>query len=179
VKARVHGLLAGFASPDDLLHAARKLRECGYRSLDAFTPFPIEDLPEAIGYGKTRMSLIVLIGGILGCFIGFGMQYYFMAVDYKINVGGRPYNSWPMFIPITFELTVLFASLAAFFGFLIVNGFPRYSHPVFSAPDFKRAYQDTFFLCLLSDDPLFDDLQVRKLLNELHPVSISELEEQT
>ena len=163
----IYGLLAEFEKPDDILAAARKAYEAGYRRMDAFTPFPIEELSEAIGFHHTRLPLIVLIGGITGCLVGFFMQYWIHVIDYPLNIGGRPLNSWPAFIPVTFEMTILFAAFSAVLGMLALNGLPRPHHPLFNAPSFKLASQDRFFLCIQSKDPEFDRKKTRQFLENL------------
>lgn len=152
----VYGLMAEFSNEESLLRAARRAYEAGYRRMDAYSPLPIDGLAAALGFRHTRVPLIVLIGGILGCLGGFALQYWISAVDYPINVGGRPYNSWPSFIPVTFELTILVAAFAALLGMLALNGLPMPYHPVFNVPRFAQATRDRFFLCIEAADPKFD-----------------------
>lgn len=171
----LYGLMAEFDNPTDLVAAAREAYEAGYRKINGYSPFPIEALQEAIGFHKTGMPLIVLIGGIVGAVLGYGMQYYLAAVDYPLNVGGRPNHSWPSFIPITFEMTVLCAALAAIFGMLALNGLPQPYHPVFNAPDFELASRDRFFLAIEAKDPLFEyekTLEFMKSLNAREVVDV-------
>ncbi len=172
----MYGLLAEFEEPEALLEAARRAYEAGFRKLDAYSPFPLEGLAESIGVRRTRVSLIVLIGGILGCLTGFGLQYWISVIDYPLNVGGRPYNSWPSFIPVTFELTVLFAATAAVVGMLALNGLPMPYHPVFNVPRFALASRDRFFLCIESADAKFDAAATRQFLESLHAHEVSEVE---
>jgi hypothetical protein len=171
----LYGLMAEFESADALLEAARKAREAGYRRLDAYTPFPVEGLADAIGFHTTRVPLIVLIGGLIGCFGGFFLQYYPNVIGYPLNIGGKPYDSWPSFIPITFELTILCAALSAVFGMLALNGFPKPYHPVFNAPRFGLASQNRFFLTLEARDPKFDAEKTRQFLTELKAFEVSEV----
>ncbi|MGO9096474.1 MAG: DUF3341 domain-containing protein [Bryobacteraceae bacterium] len=172
----MYGLLAEFEEPETLLEAARRAYEAGYRKLDAYSPFPLEGLAESIGARRTRVSLIVLMGGILGCLTGFGLQYWISVIDYPLNVGGRPYNSWPSFIPVTFELTVLFAATAAVVGMLALNGLPMPYHPVFNVPRFALASRDRFFLCIESADAKFDAAATRQFLESLHAHEVTEVE---
>ncbi len=174
--SRLYGLMAEFDSPAALVAAARRTREDGYREFDAYTPFPIEELHEAMHAHKTAVPLLVLIGGIVGCLIGFGLQDWVSAFAYPLNVGGRPYHSWPSFIPVTFELTVLFASLTAVFGMLALNRLPKPYHPVFNAPRFELATRDRFFLCIESADAKFDAAATRKFLLSLGPREVTDVE---
>lgn len=146
------GIVAEFDTPGEVLDAARKAHHAGFRRLDAYAPYAVEGLSEAIGFKRTRVSLIVLIGGITGGLTGFGMQCYSAIISYPLNVGGRPFFSWPAFIPITFELTVLFAALAGFFGVLVLNGLPRPHHPIFNTPHFAERNSSHFYLCILAED---------------------------
>src|SRR5574341_1362182 len=160
--------MAEFDNPNDLVAAAKKAYEAGYRRMDAYTPMPVHGLAEALGSHSTKVPLIVLLGGLLGCGAGFGMLYVIETIVYPMNVGGRPYNSWPAFIPITFETTVLFAALAAVLGMLALNGLPQPYHPVFNAPRFALASRDRFFLCIEARDPKFELNATRKFLEEQH-----------
>lgn len=165
----VFGLMAEFRGPEALVAAAHRAREGGYRKMDAYTPFPVEGLAEALGVRHTRVPLYVLIGGILGGAGGFFMQYYAAVLGYPLNIGGRPLNSWPAFIPITFELTILAAGLTAVISMIVMNGLPQPYHPVFNAPGFERASSDRFFLCIESGDPNFDPETTRSFLEGLKP----------
>jgi len=162
-----YGLLAEFTDTDTLIEAARLLTEKGYTKVEAYSPFPIEGLADALNFKKTRLPILVLAGGIIGCIGGYAMQYFIAAVAYPINIGGRPYNSWPLFIPVTFECMILLASLTAVFGMLALNGLPRPYHPLFAIPQFDRASTDAYFIGVQSIDPLFDLEETAKLLREL------------
>ena len=169
---RVYGLLAEFRQPEDLLKATEATRAAGFRRIDAYTPFPVHGLSEAIGLRSTRLPMVVLIGGILGALIGFGMQYGYEVVHYPMNVGGRPHNSWPSFIVITFEMTILCASLSCVLGMLALNGLPQPYHPLFNIPSFELASRSHFFLCIEARDPKFDLDDTRRFLEGLQPLAI-------
>ena len=171
-----YGIMAEFDSVHTLLAAAHRTREAGYKKIDAYSPFPIEGLAEAIGFHRTRLPLIVLCGGIVGGCAGFFLQYYGAVISYPVNVGGRPLNSWPAFIPITFELTILCAAAAAVFGMLALNGLPTPYHPVFNVRRFALASRDRFFLCIKERDPLFDREKTRQFLETLTTREVSEIE---
>jgi hypothetical protein len=164
----LYGFLAEFDTPANLLDAARRAYASGYRRLDAFSPLPIEGLAEAIGFTRSRVPALTLMGGIIGGLIGFGVQYYSSVVSYPLNVGGRPLNSWPSFVPITFELTILGAALVCVFGMFALNGLPTPYHPVFNVPRFALASRDRFFLCVKARDPRFDPVETRKFLEALN-----------
>ena len=172
----LYGLMAEFVDDEQVVNAARRAHELGYRHMDAYTPFPVEDLPEALGCQRTAVPLIVLIGGLAGACGGYFMEWYSMAVDYPLNIGGRPLNSWPAYIPITFELMVLCASISAVLGMLALNHLPQPHHPVFNVPEFERASTDRFFLCIEAADPKFDLLGTRQFLESLKPEIIREVE---
>jgi hypothetical protein len=171
----IYGILAEFDSPTDLVDAARRTTNAGYKKIDAYSPFPIEELAEAIGFHRNGVPLVVLIGGLLGCFGGYLMQYWIAVISYPINIGGRPYNSWPAFIVVTFEMTILVAGLAAVFGMLALNGLPMPYHPVFNVPRFAFATRDRFFLIIFSSDAKYDPVKTRQFLENLEPRSISEV----
>ena len=171
----IHGLMAEFDSPTELVLAARRAHDEGYRKMDAYTPFPIEELSDAIGFRHTRLPLVVLIGGILGCLGGYGLQYWVSAIEYPLNVGGRPYNSWPSFIPVTFETTVLVAAVSAVLGMLALNGLPMPYHPVFNVKSFALASKDKFFLCIEAEDPKYDRAATEHFLKTLRPREIAEV----
>ncbi len=171
----LHGLMAEFEKHEPLIEAARRAHKAGYRRMDAYTPFPVEGLAEALGRDATAVPAIVLAGGIIGGCSGYFMEWYAMAVDYPINVAGRPLNSWPAFVPVTFELTVLGAALAALAAVLILNRLPEPHHPAFNAPGFERASSDRFFLCIEAKDPRFDETDTRRFLEGLNPLRVTEV----
>ena len=171
----IYGILAEFDSPTDLVDAARRTTNAGYKKIDAYSPFPIEELAEAIGFHNNGVPLVVLFGGLLGCVGGYLLQYWIAAISYPINIGGRPYNSWPAFIVVTFEMTILVAGLAAVFGMLALNGLPMPYHPAFNVPRFAFATRDRFFLIIFSSDVKYDPVETRRFLENLEPRSISEV----
>lgn len=171
----IYGLLAEFESATQLVAAARGVREAGFTHTDAFSPFPIEGLAEELGARTTRLPLIVLAGGVIGCIGGYLMQYIPSVLQYPLNVGGRPFHSWPAFIPVTFELTILGAALAAVLGMLALNGLPMPYHPVFHVPRFALATRDRFFLCIQATDPRFDLAGVTELLRSLGAREVNEV----
>jgi hypothetical protein len=168
--------MAQFNSPSTLVAAARETYAAGYRRINGYSPFPIEELSDAIGFKRTTLPLIVLAGGIIGAVGGFFMQYWMEVIDYPINVGGKPFNSWPAFIPITFECTVLCAALAAVFGMLALNKLPQPYHPVFNAPNFALATRDSFFLVIEANDPKFDHDEAMRFLKSLEAREVNDVE---
>lgn len=166
------GLLAEFGDTGALIAAARELHARGYRRIEAYTPFPVEGLAEAVGFPRTRLPWVVLCGALLGMVIGYGLQYWTTVIQYPLNIGGRPLHSWPAFIPVTFEVTILTAALFAVLGMLGLNGLPRPHHPLFNISDFDRASRDAYFLWILSQDPLFHEQTTRELLNELQALKV-------
>jgi hypothetical protein len=172
---RLYGLMAEFERPEALLEAAHATRNAGYTRLDAYTPFPVKGLPDAIGFRRNRLPLIVLVGGLVGGSVAYFMQWYPNVVSYPLNVGGRPLHSWPSFVPITFELTVLFATFAALIGMLVLNGLPKLYHPTFNVPAFARASQDRFFLCIKAGDEQFDPDETARFLSEQQAVAVHEV----
>ena len=175
--AAIYGLMAEFDDPNALVAATSRAYREGYRRMDAYSPFPIEELHEALGGHHTRLPLIVLIGGILGCIGGYALQYWVSAVAYPINVGGRPYHSWPAFIPVTFECTILAAALSAVLGMVALNGLPMPYPPVFNVPRFALASRNRFFLCVEAKDPKFDLERTRRFLETLNPREVTTVAE--
>jgi hypothetical protein len=173
----IYGLLAEFETPEEILAASHRAREAGYRQFDAYSPIPVEGLAEAVGFDWTALPSLVLCGGILGGCTGFAMCYYANVISYPWNIGGKPPNSWPMWIAITFELTILGASLCAVLGMLALNGLPQPYHPLFNAERFALASTDRFFVCITADDKKFDLVQTRAFLETLHPHGVVEVEE--
>jgi hypothetical protein len=172
----LYGVMAQFDNPTDLVAAARETYAAGYRRINGYSPFPIEELSEAIGFTHTSLPLIVLVGGIIGALGGFFMQYWMEVIDYPINVGGKPFNSWPAFIPITFECTVLAAAFAAVLGMLALNKLPQPYHPVFNAPNFALATRDSFFLVIESKDPKFEHDEAMRFLKSLEARDVCDVE---
>jgi len=170
------GLMAEFDSADHLLEATVRTTAAGYKRVEAYSPFPIEGLAEAIGF-HTRLPLIVLIAGIIGALSGFLLQYWISVIDYPLNVGGRPLNSWPSFIPVTFEMTILVAGLTAVIAMIALNGLPMPYHPVFNVPRFELASNDRFFLSIEAADPQFQLNGTRSFLEGLGAKGVYEIEE--
>ncbi len=175
-ESTLHGLMAEFERPQDLLAATRTAREAGYRAIDAYSPFPVEGLAELLHTHKNRLPKLVLVGGGVGAVVGFAFQYYAAVIDYPLNIGGRPFNSWPSFIPITFEVTILIAAFVAVLGMFALNGLPQPYHPVFNVDRFSRASRDRFFLCIETKDSKFDLMHTKKFLEGLKPLGVYEVE---
>jgi hypothetical protein len=171
----LYGLMAEFDTPDGLVHATEQARLAGYRKMDAYSPIPIEELSEALGLPPTRLPKLVFLGGLLGGLGGYSLEYWTQAIAYPLNIGGRPFHSWPQFIPVTFETTVLGAALACFIGMWALNKMPQPYHPVFNVPEFARASTDRFFLCIEAADPKFDKQATADFLKGLHPLGVSEV----
>ena len=177
-RSPLHGVMGEFETPEQLLAAARGARDAGYKHVDAYTPFPIEGLAHAIGFRRTLVPFITLMGGIMGGLGGFGLQYWCSAITYPMNIGGRSLNSWPAFIPVTFELTVLGASICSVVGMLALNRLPQPYHPVFSVERFAHASTDRFFLCIEARDPKFDLAETSRFLQSLHAVHVTEVKDE-
>jgi hypothetical protein len=174
---RLHGLMAEFHAPADVVAAAEATHAAGYRRVEAYSPYPIEALTEALHLHHSRLPLLVLIGGVVGGLAGYGLQYWASVIEYPMNVGGRPFHSWPAFVVPAFETTILFAALTAVLGMLALNGLPEPYHPVFNVPSFVLATRDRFFLAIESRDPRFDEVETRRFLEGLSGVTaVAEVE---
>jgi Alternative complex III, ActD subunit len=171
----LYGLVAEFETPTELVNACKAAYAEGYREMDAYSPFPIEEASEAIGFHKSAVPLITLIGGILGGVSGFALQYWINVISYPLNIGGKPYDSWPAFIVPTFEMTILFAGVIGMFGMFALNGLPRPYHPLFHVEQFSKVTRNRFFLCVEAIDPKFDLAGTQEFMQRLKPLSISEV----
>jgi hypothetical protein len=176
VQQAVHGIMAEFRTPAAVVVAASRVREAGYTRVEAYSPYPLEELSHALGLRRSLMPKLVLAGGVMGLVGGYGLTYWTSVIEYPMNIGGRPFHAWPSFIIPTFETTILFAALAAVFGMLALNGLPRPYHPVFNVARFEAASQDRFFLCVESDDPRFDRETTRQFLETLGADDVTEVE---
>jgi len=174
-KTGLYGLMAEFDDPTDVVHAAQRVYDEGYREIDAYSPYPIEELSDALGFHTNRVPLIVLIGGLLGATGGAALCYWVSTTAYPLNIGGRPFNSWPAFIPVAYECTILLAALSAVLGMILLNGLPQPYHPVFNAPRFELASRDHFFLCIESADPKFNLPATRAFLETLGARNVAEV----
>jgi hypothetical protein len=172
----IYGVMAEFDDPNAVVAAARKTYAAGYRRINAYSPYPVEELSEAIGFHKNMVPRTVFICGLLGCIGGFALQIWTNAMAYPLNVGGRPLVSWPAMIPVAFECTILLAAFGAFLGNILMNRLPQPYHPVFNVPGFARASVDRFFLCIKSDDPKFNDAEARAFLASLGAKEVSDVE---
>ena len=172
----LYGLMAEFENPSDLVRAAHEARAAGYRKLDAYTPYPVEELNEALAIHDRKLPVLVLIGGILGAISGYALCYWCSVVEYPLNVGGKPFHSAPAFIVPTFEMTILFAAFFAVLGLLGLTGLPQPYHPLFHTPRFSLAARDRFFLCIESADPLYDHDETWAFLTRLGPRVVMDVE---
>lgn len=168
----LYGVVAEFADANAILSAATKAHEAGYRTMDAYSPVPVHGLDEALGRKRSKLAWMVFCGGLTGCLAGFGMQVWMAHIDYPWNVGGRPTFSWPAFIPVTFECTILFSAITAVFGMFGLNGLPRPHHPIFNTPNFDRSTLDHYFLCIEAKDARFDEGAVTEFLKGLGPEAV-------
>ncbi len=173
-KESIFGFMAEFDDAHVLANACAKARSAGYELIEAYMPHPVEEVIHALGY-KNRLAAMIFCGGLTGSICGFALQYWVCAVTYPINIGGRPYNSWPSFIVITFEMTVLFSALTAVFGMLALNGFPEPYHPVFNVPGFELASRNRFFLTIESKDSRFDPVETKKFMQSLSALRVEEV----
>ncbi len=171
----LYGYMAEFEDSKTLVRAAERAKEAGYSRMEAYSPMPIHGISEALGQPPSRLPWAVFLGGLLGASGGYLLQYWTSAVDYPINIGGRPLNSWPAFIPVTFECAILFAALTAVFGMFILNGLPKPHHPVFNVEAFSRASVDRFFLCIETEDPKFDAAQTKRFLQNLGATAVCDV----
>lgn len=172
-----YGLLAMFETGDQMSHAIEKAVAAGYTHLDGFSPYPVGEAADALKFPKSEMGPVMFIGGLTGVCSGFIMQYWANTWGYSLNIGGRPYFSWPSFVPVTFEMMVLTTALTGLFGLLAICGLPRYNHPLFNSKNFERATKDRFFVCIEASDPKFNLAETRAFINSLHPVSVEEVME--
>jgi hypothetical protein len=165
----IHGLMAEFRTPHEVIEAAHKVHAAGYRVVDGYSPYPIEELSHALGIHHSPLTRLVLFGGITGLLAGWGLEYWASVIEYPMNIGGRPFHSWPAFIVPAYETTILFAAGTAVLGMLALNGLPEPYHPVFNVPEFALASRDKFFICIEARDPKFDRVETRKFLETLTP----------
>jgi hypothetical protein len=176
-KSTLYGIVAEFLTPEEILDAAERTREAGYTRIDAYTPFPVHGLDDAIKFFDPRIKWMIFFAGLFGGAAGLAFIYFTAVIDYPLNVGGRPLFSWPSFVPVTFECTILFASLTAFFGMLALNGLPKPFHPIFDAERFDLASQTSFFLCIESQDPMFDPAKTKEFMQGLGAHNVCEVAE--
>ncbi|HEX3100583.1 MAG TPA: DUF3341 domain-containing protein [Pyrinomonadaceae bacterium] len=174
---KLHGIMAEFDTPTQLVDAARKVRDAGYVKTDAFSPFPLHEIDEALGIKRSILPYLIFVGGITGLMSGLGLTYFVHVIDWPIIVGGRPHFSLPAFIPPMFELTVLFAAFVAVFGMLFLNGLPSPYHPVFNVPRFALATREKFFLIIESADPKYDYRGTKSFMESLGPQEVFDVEE--
>jgi len=176
-RPKTHGLAAEFDDCEQLMEAARMTREAGYKQIDAYTPFPVEGLADVLGNRDDRVPWVVFLGGVFGAVFGFVMQWYITAYEYPLNVGGRPFVSWPSYIPITFECMVFCAAFGAVIGMLAMNGLPRPYHPIFNLERFRLASEDRFFLCIEAGDKLYEKEKTKQFLASLGAKAVTEVDE--
>jgi hypothetical protein len=174
---KLYGIMAEFDTPTDLVDAARRVRDAGYTKTDAFSPFPLHEIDEALGIKRSVLPYLILAGGLTGMFSGFALEYFIHVIDFPIIVGGRPHFSLPAFIPPAYELTILFSAFTAVFGMLFLNGLPRPYHPVFNVPRFALATREKFFLLIEAADPTYDEAEVRAFMESLGGQEVFDVEE--
>lgn len=174
---KLYGLIADFPDSDSLVAATRQVSAAGYKHVDTHTPYPVGETADALGFPKSEMGVVMFVGGLVGATGGFFMQYWDNTYGYSLNIGGRPYMSWPSFIPITFEMMVLTAALSGLFGLMAICGLPRLNHPLFNSKTFERFSKDRFILSIEAADPKFDAAQTRAFLTGLNPISVEEVYE--
>ena len=172
---KIYGLMAEFDNVNAVITAAHRVYAAGYRKIDAYSPFPLEELSEAIGFRKNGVALVCLVGGLLGGTAAYILQWWINTISYPVNIGGRPLHSWPSFIIVTFEMTILFSGLSAVFGMLALNGLPMPYHPVFNVPRFDAASKDRFFIVIFASDRIYDAVGTRQFLEGLNPISVAEV----
>ncbi len=172
----ISALLAQLDTPTQMVDAARQVRDAGYTKTDAFSPFPLHEIDEALGIKKSILPFLVFGGGVIGLLTGLALTYYVHVIEYPIIVGGRPYFSLPSFIPPMFELTILFAAFTAVFGMILLNGLPQPYHPVFNVPRFALATREKFFLIIEAKDPKFDYEGTRSFMESLNPQEVFDVE---
>ena len=177
-RSHLYGVMGEFETAKHFLQAVAKVRDAGYRNMDAYAPFPVEGLSEAMGLRRSWVPLVTLLGGLGGGLTGFGFQYWVNVLAYPMNIAGRPLNSWPAFIPVTFELTILGAASFAVFGMLAMNKLPHPYHPVFNVARFARASTDRFFICIEATDPKFSVTESARFLQSLQAVNVTEVIEE-
>ncbi len=177
-RSHLYGVMGEFETATDLIRAAGKTRDAGYKKMDAYAPYPVEGLSEALGLRRNWVSFLTLMGGLGGGLTGFGLQYWVNVIAYPMNIAGRPLNSWPAFIPVTFELTILGAASFAVFGMLALNKLPHPYHPVFSVDRFSRATTDRFFICIEATDPKFSLAESTRFLQSLDAQHITEVRDE-
>ncbi len=175
-QAELYGVVAQFGSVESIKEASRRVREAGYTKIEAYTPHPVDDLDEDLGHKPTLLGWVVLFMGAVGFLVGFGMQWWANVEFYPINIGGKPLNSWPNFIVITFECTILFSAFTAGLFMIFRNGLPEYYHPIFNTPGFENASRDKFFLCVEAEDPKFELAKVKTFMQDLESEKVSEVE---
>lgn len=177
MEKNLYGIMAEFDTPTQVVDAARKVREAGYTKTDAFSPFPIHEMDEALGIRRSILPYLVFAGGVAGLLLGIGLQVFVHYIDYPLNVGGRPHISIPSFVPVSYELTILAAGVTAVFGMLFLNGLPRPYHPVFNVPRFALATREKFFLVIETADPKFEYADTKSFMESLNPQEVFDVDE--